>query len=107
MLKIYLIVFGLVTIAGGIQGKVTAGSNPSLYAGVGCGALMVAGAFLLASKATLGLVLALIGALAIAGKFAPAFFKAPDKMAALWPAGTMAILGIIAVVWLVYALVKK
>jgi len=107
MLKIYLIVFGLVTIAGGIQGKVAAGSNASLIAGAACGALMLAGAFLLTGKATLGLVLALIGALAIAGRFAPVFFKAPDKMAALWPAGTMAILGIVAVVWLVYALVKK
>jgi uncharacterized membrane protein (UPF0136 family) len=107
MLKIYLIVFAIATIAGGIQGKVTAGSNASVIAGTICGGLLLAGAFLLASKTTLGLALALIGALAIAGRFTPVFFKAPDKMAALWPAGAMAILGIVAVVWLIYALVKR
>jgi|SRR5688572_28851387 uncharacterized membrane protein (UPF0136 family) len=107
MLKTYLIVFAIATIAGGIQGKVAAGSNASLIAGAACGGLILAGALLLGSKATLGLILALVGSLAIAGRFAPAFFKAPDKMAALWPAGTMAILGIVATVWLIATLVKR
>ena len=52
--KIYFIVFGLLTIAGGIMGFVKAGSHASLIAGSLSGLLLLLGAFLLPSHAPLG-----------------------------------------------------
>ena len=56
---------------------------------------------------TAGLVVALIGALALAGKFVPAFLSASDKGAALWPAGVFAVLGVTIAVWTGLALANR
>ena len=100
MFKIYLIAFGAIVIAGGVQGFLK-GSKASLIAGGILGALVLAGAFLHASNPKLSLILALVGSLGVAGKFVPGFLKAPDKVAALWPAGTLAVLSVIALVLVV------
>ena len=106
MLKTYLIVCAVIVLIGGIQG-VIAGSRASIIAASAIAAFIVAGALLLNSKPTFGLVLALIGAAALAGRFVPAFLKAPDKLGALWPAGTMAVLGLVAVVWTITLLLRR
>jgi len=106
MLKNYLLVFGAVILAAGVQGLL-AGSVISIVAAGVLGGLVLAGAFMLGTKTTLALILALIGALGIAGKFLPAFLKAPDKAAAIWPAGVLAILAVISLVLTVQALLKK
>jgi uncharacterized membrane protein (UPF0136 family) len=106
MLKPYLFIFGAIILAGGVQGLL-AGSKASIIAAVPIAACVLIGAYLLDSKATVGLVLAGIGALAIAGRFLPAFLKAPDKAAALWPAGILAVLSIIAIVWIVVVFAKR
>lgn len=106
MLKTFLLVFGVLVVAGGIQGLL-AGSKASIIAAGILGALIIIGAMLLADKPTVGLVLALVGALGVAGRFVPAYIKAPDKVSALWPAGAMAILGVVALVWVVKVLLGK
>src|SRR5437762_7090821 len=58
--KIYFIVFGVLTIVGGIIGYVSKGSVPSIIAGSISGILLLAAGFLLAQYHTSGLVLALI-----------------------------------------------
>ena len=106
MFKNYLLVFGAVILAAGIQGLL-AGSVVAIIASGVLGGLVLAGAFLLSTKMTVALILALIGALGIAGKFLPAFLKAPDKAAAIWPAGILAILAVISLVLTMQALLKK
>ncbi len=105
MIKAYFIAFGAIVIAGGVQGFLK-GSKASLIAGGILGALVLAGAFLMESNPKLGMVLALVGSLGIAGKFVPGFLKAADKAAALWPAGILALLSIVALVMTVRGLMR-
>lgn len=105
MLKTYLFVFGIVVVAAGVQGFLK-GSKASLIAAGALGALILIGAYLLGEKPTVGFILALVGALGIAGRFIPAFLKASDKAAAIWPAGVMAILSVIALVLIAKAWLK-
>jgi hypothetical protein len=106
MLKPYLFLFGAIILAAGLQGAL-AGSMISLIAAAVLGGLVLAGAFLLGTNTTMALVFALIGALGIAGRFLPTFLKAPDKAAAIWPAGVLAILGVIALVLVIMAFVRR
>ena len=106
MLKPYLFVFGAIVVAGGVQGYL-AGSNASIIAASLIAACLWIGAFLLKSKPTAGLVLAGIGSLAVAGRFMKVFLSAPDKGAAMWPAGTLSILAIIAIILIVMAFSKR
>lgn len=99
MLQTFLYVFGVLVIAGGVQGLM-AGSKASIIAASIIGALILVGAFLLGSMPTTGLILALIGALGIAGKFLKSFAKASDKAKALWPAGVLSVMSVVAIVWL-------
>jgi uncharacterized membrane protein (UPF0136 family) len=52
--KIYFIIFGLLTIAGGIMGYVKAGSVASIIAGAITGVLLIVAAFLLPNIASPG-----------------------------------------------------
>ena len=89
--KIYFIVFGLLTLAGGIIGYVKAGSVPSLVAGGISGILLLVGALMMASYARPMLVgLALIS-LVLAIQFVPAFASTGKIM----PAGIMAVLSVV------------
>ena len=106
MLKPYLFIFGAVILAAGIQGAI-AGSVISLVAAAILGGLVLAGGYLLGTNTTMALVFALIGALGIAGRFLPSFLKAPDKAAAIWPAGVLAILAIISLVLTIMAFVRR
>ena len=100
--RVYFIVFGLITIAGAIQGALK-GSMISLVAGGILGALILAGGFLIASNPTLGLALGLVGSLGVAGRFFPAFLKTHT----IWPHGVLGILGVAAVIIGILGFVKR
>src|SRR2546430_8012603 len=72
--KIYFIVFGILTIAGGILGYVKAGSTASIIAGSIFGGLLFLAAWVMPGHQAPGLVLALIGSLLLAGEFFPQIF---------------------------------
>ena len=101
--KFYFIVFGLLTIAGGVMGYVSKGSMPSIIAGSVSGILLLAAAFLLPTHAALGLALAAVVSLLLAGRFLPAFIKTGSLM----PAGMMSVLSVIGLIMAVAAWMKK
>jgi uncharacterized membrane protein (UPF0136 family) len=101
--KIYFIVFGLLTIAGGIMGYVKAGSTASIIAGSISGVLLLVGAFLLPTNLAAGLAVAGITSLLLAGRFVPAFIKTGQPM----PAGMMSVLSVIGLVVAALAWLRK
>jgi uncharacterized membrane protein (UPF0136 family) len=101
--KIYFIVFGLLTIVGGVMGYVKAGSTASIIAGSVSGILLLLAAFLLPGNLTVGLVLAAVVSLALAGRFVPAFIKTGSIM----PAGLMSVLSVIGLIMAIVAWMKK
>lgn len=101
--KIYFIVFGLLTIAGGVMGYVKAGSTASLIAGAVSGILLLVAAFLLPSHVVVGLALGGIVSLLLAARFLPAFFRDGKMM----PNGMMALLSILGVVFAIAAWIRK
>ena len=106
MFRTFLFIFAAIVLAGGIQGLL-AGSKASMIAGGIIAVVIFAGAFVYPSQQTLGLVLAGIGALAIAGKFLSTFIKAANKGAAVWPAGVLSLLSIVTIVWIVMLLIRR
>jgi len=101
--KIYFIVFGLLTIAGGVMGYVKAGSTASLIAGSISGVLLLVAAFLLPAHVVVGLAIAIIVSLLLAGRFLPAFVKTGKMM----PNGLMALLSILGIVFAIVAWMRK
>ena len=101
--KIYFIVFGLLTIVGGVMGYVKADSTASLIAGSVSGILLLVAAFLLPNNLAIGLALAGIVSIALAGRFVPAFMKTGQVM----PAGLMSALSVIGVIMAIVAWIKK
>src|SRR5947209_5607262 len=91
--KIYFIVFGALTIAGGIVGYVKAGSAASIIAGSITGVLLLVAAFLLPEHRTIGLATALIVSFLLAAQFVPKFLRTGRVM----PAGMMSILSVIGI----------
>jgi uncharacterized membrane protein (UPF0136 family) len=101
--KIYFIIFGLLTIVGGVIGYVKAGSTASIIAGGISGIALIAAAFLLPGNPPLGLIIAGVVSIALAARFIPAFMKTGKVM----PAGLMAVLSAIGVVMAIVAWIKK
>jgi uncharacterized membrane protein (UPF0136 family) len=101
--KIYFIIFGLLTIIGGVMGYVRAGSMASIIAGSVSGILLLVAAFLMGNNAVAGLALAAIVSILLAGRFVPAFLKNGDFM----PAGMMSILSVIGIIMAIVAWMKK
>ena len=101
--KIYFIIFGLLTIVGGVIGYVKAGSTVSIIAGAISGIALIVAAFLLPTNVAVGLVIAGLVSIALAARFIPAFMKTGKMM----PAGLMAILSAIGVVMAIVAWIKK
>jgi uncharacterized membrane protein (UPF0136 family) len=101
--KIYFIVFGLLTIVGGVMGYAKAGSVASVVAGSTFGILLLVAAFLLPDNLAVGLGLALLISIALAGRFVPAFMKTGQAM----PAGLMSALSVIGVIMAIVAWIKK
>ncbi len=70
--KIFYLVFGVLTILGGIIGFVKAKSRASLIAGGICGAvLLLAGGLIFYGNVIAGLILGLLVTVALAGQFVP------------------------------------
>lgn len=101
--RIYFIVFGILTIAGGIMGFVKAGSMPSLIAGSVTGVLLLVAAWLMPEHLAAGLAVAFAVSLLLAAQFVPKFIRTGKAM----PAGMMSILSVIGLVLAIVAWVKK
>jgi len=101
--KIYFIVFGLLTIVGGVMGYAKAGSTASIIAGSISGILLLLAAFLLPDHLAVGLALAAVVSIALAGRFVPAFIKTGHLM----PAGLMSVLSVIGFIVAIVAWMKK
>jgi uncharacterized membrane protein (UPF0136 family) len=101
--KIYFIIFGLLTIAGGVIGYVKAGSTASIIAGSISGIALIVAACLLPGNVVLGLVIAGVVSLLLAGRFIPAFMKTGQMM----PAGLMSFLSVIGLILAIVAWIKK
>jgi uncharacterized membrane protein (UPF0136 family) len=101
--KIYFIIFGLLTIAGGILGYVKAGSVASIIAGSITGVLLLVAAFLLLEHRVAGLATALVVSFLLAAQFVPKFFRTGKVM----PAGMMSVLSVIGIVTAIIAWVRK
>jgi uncharacterized membrane protein (UPF0136 family) len=101
--KIYFIVFGALTIIGGIVGYIKAGSVASIIAGSITGVLLLVAAFLLPEHRTIGLATALIVSLLLAAQFVPKFLRTGRVM----PAGMMSVLSVIGIIAAIVAWVKK
>jgi uncharacterized membrane protein (UPF0136 family) len=101
--KIYFIIFGILTIVGGVAGYVKAGSVASVIAGSIAGVLLLVAAFLLPEHRATGLATALIISLLLAAQFMPKFLRTGRIM----PAGMMLILSVIGVIAAIFAWIKK
>jgi uncharacterized membrane protein (UPF0136 family) len=101
--KIYFLVFGVLTIAGGVLGYVKAGSVASIIAGSITGVLLLVAAFLLPEHRAIGLATAFIISLLLAAQFAPKFIRTGRVM----PAGMISILSVIGIIAAIVAWVKK
>ncbi|HEY2614250.1 MAG TPA: TMEM14 family protein [Chthoniobacterales bacterium] len=101
--KIYFIVFGLLTIVGGVIGFVKAGSTASIIAGSISGIILCVAAYLLPEYLAAGLAIGAITSILLAGRFIPAFLKTGKAM----PAGLMSILSVIGVIMAIVAWIKK
>lgn len=100
--RIYFIIFGVLTIAGGIVGYVKAGSVISVIAGSVSGILLLVGAFILPEHHMAGLIIGLIVSLLLAAQFIPKFFRTGKVM----PAGLMAVLSAIGIAVAIAAWLK-
>lgn len=101
--KIYFLVFGILTIAGGIIGYVKAGSTPSIIAGSITGVLLLVGGWLIPEHRAAGLLAGVIVSLLLALQFVPKFIRTGKAM----PAGMMSILSAIGLVVAIVAWFKK
>jgi len=101
--KIYYIVFGVITLVGGIIGFIKAKSPPSLVAGIVCAAGFFVAAYLVHSSLTVSLIIGLLVSITLAGKFVPDFIHKK----ALFPGGIMALLSVASIVITVLALNRK
>jgi len=101
--KIYFIVFGILTIAGGVLGYVKAGSTASIIAGSISGVLLLLAAWLMPEHQAAGLIIALVVSLLLAAQFIPKFFRTFKVM----PAGLMSALSAIGIIVAIAAWLRK
>jgi uncharacterized membrane protein (UPF0136 family) len=92
--KVYFLIFGALTIIGGVVGYVKAASLPSLIAGSITGMLLLVAGALLPEHRTIGLATAFVISLLLAAQFIPKFFRTRKAM----PAGLMSILSVIGII---------
>ena len=105
----YFMFFGVVSIVLGVLGYVRAKSVASLYAGGLSGILLAASAVMAARRAlkpdlfNWGYLICLLLSVALLGRFLPAFLKSKK----IYPAGIMAVLGVLGVIAGILALMKS
>jgi uncharacterized membrane protein (UPF0136 family) len=100
--KIYFIIFGVLTIVGGVVGYVKAGSVASIIAGSITGVLLLVAAFLLPEHRMAGLATALIVSLLLAAQFIPKLLRTGRVM----PAGIMSLLSVIGIIVVIVTWVR-
>ena len=93
-IKIYYIVFAVLTVVGGFIGYVKAKSVVSLIAGLVSGALLVTASLLLPNRPEIAYTMAIIVSVLLAGKFVPDFIHKK----AVVPGGLMALLSLVSIV---------
>jgi uncharacterized membrane protein (UPF0136 family) len=101
--KIYFVIFGLLTIIGGLIGYLKAGSTISLIAGGIAGLLLLTAAYLIPNNLAVALAIALVVSLLLAGRFVPNFIATGKMM----PAGMMSLLSVIGMVVAALTWLKK
>lgn len=102
--KIYYLVFGVLTLLGGIIGFIKAKSLPSLIAGTLCGLVLIAaGALIIYGKVNVALILGLLISVALAGQFIPKVMLNRAPIYAI----VMAVLSAISLVFTLIAFAKK
>ena len=103
--RIFYLVFGIVTIVGGMMGYVSKRSVASLVAGGICGALLLYAGFRIHSPQlpNESLILGLVVSVVLAGRFIPNYI---EKKAPI-PGGLMALLSGISIVVTLLAWYKK
>ncbi|HST30265.1 MAG TPA: TMEM14 family protein [Chthoniobacterales bacterium] len=101
--SIYFLIFGVLTIIGGVIGYVKAGSLPSIIAGTITGVCLLIAGWILPANRTTGLVIGLIVSLLLAAQFLPKFLRTKSVM----PAGLMSILSVIGIGLAIVAWLKK
>ncbi|HEV3394286.1 MAG TPA: TMEM14 family protein [Chthoniobacterales bacterium] len=100
---IYFLVFGALTIIGGVIGYVKAGSMASIIAGAISGILLLIAGWILPNNRTIGLAIAFVVSLLLATQFVPKLIRTGKVM----PAGLMSILSVIGIVVAIAAWLKK
>ena len=101
--KVYFLIFGTLTIIGGVIGYVKAASLPSLIAGSITGVLLLVAGALLPEYRAIGLATGLVISLLLAAQFIPKFFRTLKVM----PAGLMSILSVIGIIVALLAWTQK
>ena len=94
--QIVLLAYAILMIAGGVMGYATAGSKPSLFAGVGSGVVLIAAWILTRSSPTAGLWLGCVVALLLCVSFAMRLAKTAKFM----PSGMLLVVSVAALVLL-------
>jgi uncharacterized membrane protein (UPF0136 family) len=100
---LYEMLFGLLTMVGGVIGYVDAGSTVSLVAGLAAGLALLFSGFTMQKGSRTGLFIALIITVTLLGQFGVKFFFDNAKF---MPAGLMSILSIISLLLLLLLLVQ-
>ncbi|MGH2574400.1 MAG: TMEM14 family protein [Ignavibacteria bacterium] len=98
-----ILIYGIITLAGGIFGYVKAQSTASLIAGGIFGIILIADAFMIYKNNFIGIYAAIIISLILGIMFGLRFSKNPNLM----PAGIMLVMSLIALGFAVYALSQK
>ena len=101
--QLYFLIFGALTIIGGVIGYVKAQSVPSIVAGAITGVLLLIAGLILPQNRTAGLATSLIVSLLLAAQFVPKLIRTGKIM----PAGVMSVLSVIGIVIAVAAWLKK
>jgi uncharacterized membrane protein (UPF0136 family) len=101
--RIYFLVFGVLTIAGGIIGYVKAKSAASVVAGTITGIMLIVAGLILPAHRELGLVLALFTSAILAAQFVPRLLRTGRVM----PAGVMSVLSVIGIIVAIAAWLGK
>src|SRR5256885_16978316 len=101
--RLYFLIFGALTIVGGVIGYVKAGSVPSIIAGAITGVLLLIAGYILPEHRAAGLITAFVVSLLLAAQFVPKLVRTGKMM----PAGLMSILSVIGLIVAIVAWLKK
>ena len=103
VIKVYYLVFAVLTIGGGIMGYVKAKSDVSIVSGSISGVLLIVASAILPGRSLRAYVIGLFVSILLAGKFVPDFIHKK----AFVPGGLMALLSLASIVLTILALLPK